>query len=78
MDKHCQPSGDTCIGNILSAQHGKVTPETLYRDIAGYHSTGNAQVIVMDPLNQQIWATWSEYNSPINAYERSPIHVDLS
>ena len=66
-----------CLASITTAQHGKITPETMFRDIAGYHHTGNAQVIVMDPEGQQIWATWSQYGAPINAYERSPIHIDL-
>jgi hypothetical protein len=66
-----------CIASIASAQHGKITPETMFRDIAGFHETGNAQVIVMDPEGQQIWGTWSQYGAPINAYERSPIHIDL-
>ena len=77
LDKGVQPSGDMCIASITTAQHGKITPETMFRDIAGYHETGNAQVIVMDPEGQQIWGTWSQYGAPINAYERSPIHIDL-
>lgn len=32
----------------------------------------------MDPEGQQIWASWSEYNSTINGYQRSPIHIRLS
>jgi len=39
--------------------------------------TGDAQVVVMDPEDQQIWISYSEYNTLINAYERSPMHVDL-
>lgn len=48
-DKRVQPSGSACMGSILSANHGNITPETLYRDVAGYEATGDAQVIVMDP-----------------------------
>ena len=59
LDKGVQPSGDMCIASITTGQHGKITPETMFRDIAGFHETGNAQVIVMDPEEQQIWATWS-------------------
>jgi len=32
----------------------------------------------MDPEGQQIWASWSQYGAPINAYERSPMHIRLS
>jgi hypothetical protein len=77
-DKYIQPSGHICLASILKSTHGKITPETMYRDVAGFHTTGNAQVIVMDPEGQQIWATWSEYNNPINAYTRSPMHIKLS
>ena len=50
----------------------------MYRDVAGFHSTGDAQVVVMDPEGQQIWAAWSEYMTTTNAYLRSPIHIKLS
>jgi len=49
----------------------------MFRDIAGYHPTGNAQLVVMDPEGQQIWAAWSQYGAPVNAFERSPMHIDL-
>lgn len=77
-NKFVQPSGDVCINSILQAQYGHVTPATMYEDVAGFHETGNAQVIVMDPEGQQIWAAWSQYGAPINAYERSPMHIKLS
>jgi hypothetical protein len=51
-DQHVQPSNDQCVGNILTQAHGKINPETLYADVAGYHATGNAQVVVMDPEGQ--------------------------
>jgi len=41
-DKFVQPSNDDCIGSILKEQYGKITLETLYRDIAGLHETGDA------------------------------------
>ena len=77
-DKQVQPSGNPCIGAILNATHGQITAETLYRDVAGYDQTGDAQVIVMDPAAQEIWASWSQYGASVNAYERSPIHIRLS
>lgn len=77
-DKQVQPSGNPCMGNILKGAHGKITPETLYRDVAGYHQTGDAQVVVMDPEGQQIWASWSQYGDSVYAYQRAPIHIRLS
>ena len=80
QDKGIQPSNDFCLGSIAKENHGKITPETMFRDMAGYHSTGDATVVVMDPEGQQIWASWSQYNTLplVYAYQRSPIHIDLS
>jgi len=77
-DKGIQPDGDVCLSGVLNLNHGKITPATLYQDAAGFHQTGNAQVIVMDPLSQELWASWSQYGAPVNAYERSPIHIRLN
>jgi len=41
-DKGVQPSDNACIASIISAQHGNITPQTFYQDVAGWHSTGNA------------------------------------
>jgi hypothetical protein len=62
-DKFVQPSDNPCVGNILEAYWGEITPEVIFRDIAGYHATGDTQVVVMDPANQQIWAAWSAYKT---------------
>ena len=37
------------MATILISEHGKITAETLYRDIAGYQATGDNTVVVMDP-----------------------------
>lgn len=76
-DKGIQPSVDLCIGSITKGVHGQIVPENMFRDIAGFHETGDAQVIVMDPEDQVIWGMWSLYNSTINAYTRAPIRIDL-
>lgn len=68
FDKMIQPSDNTCIGNILKDTHGRITPETLYQEIAGRHTTGDATVVVMDPEGQQVWVSWSEYNTTTCAY----------
>lgn len=77
-DKGVQPDGDVCLSGVLNLNHGNITAATLYQDAAGFHETGNAQVIVMDPLSQEIWASWSQYGAAVNAYERSPIHIRLN
>lgn len=40
-DKHTQPSNDECVGDILKNNLGKITPEILYREVAGFHRTGD-------------------------------------
>jgi hypothetical protein len=37
------------MGNILSAAHGNITAETLYRDVVGYQKTGDNKWTVFDP-----------------------------
>lgn len=77
-DKFVQPSSNPCVGNILQSFHGEITAETLYRDVAGYHSTGDTQVAVMDPAGEQIWVSWSAYKTNQKAYTRSMLHIKLS
>lgn len=78
FDKHVQPSNDPCMGNILREQHGRITAETMYRDIVGYQRTGDNKWAVMDPAAQEIWVAWSQYGTTVNAFERSPIHIKLN
>lgn len=40
-DRHPQPSDDPCMGEILQYYYGRITAETLYKDIVGYMPTGN-------------------------------------
>ena len=77
-DKWLQPSDDLCISAILEANYGKITAEVIYRDVAGYHATGDTQMVVMDPAGQQIWASWAEHKTAVPAYRRSPMHIKLS
>lgn len=66
------------MATILISEHGKITAETLYRDIAGYQATGDNTVVVMDPAGQQIWVSWSQFGARVDGYARSPIHIRLS
>jgi hypothetical protein len=59
--------------------HGSITPEILIRQVSGYHATGDANVVVMDPASGKIWVSYSEYGSSgINAYKRSAFEIDLN
>jgi hypothetical protein len=66
------------MGNILSAAHGNITAETLYRDVVGYQKTGDNKWTVFDPEAQEIWVAWSQYGAEVDAYTRSPIHIKLN
>ncbi|TNV78496.1 hypothetical protein FGO68_gene1350 [Halteria grandinella] len=77
-DRHVQPSGSTCIKSILDSAHGSITPETLYRDVTGYHASGDASVVVMDPAGGQLWLSYSLYGAELHAYKRSPIYMNLN
>lgn len=50
----------------------------LYKTVGGYHKTGDATIVVMDPAGQKMWIGFSQYGANINAYQRSPIYVDLT
>lgn len=78
LDKHVQPSSDDCIASILRDQYGKITPETMFRDVAGYQQTGDNNYVVMDPANQELWLGWSQFGAQINAFERPIMHVKLN
>lgn len=78
FDKHVQPSNNECVGNILKMNYGKITPATLYREVAGFHQTGNTQMCAMDLTNNEIWLSYSEFGTNVDAYKRSPIHVKLN
>lgn len=77
FDKHVQPSNDECVGNILKDAVPNITPATLYRDVAGFHQTGDTQVCAMDLTSQEIWVSYSEFGTNVKAYLRSPIHIKL-
>ncbi|KRX04245.1 hypothetical protein PPERSA_11369 [Pseudocohnilembus persalinus] len=77
FDKHVQPSNDACIGDILSYYWGEITWETLFRDVAGWHKTGDTQVCVTDVYESTIYISYSAANTNIEAHERSPMKIDL-
>jgi len=62
----------------LTQQHGHITPETLYRDIAGLHATGDCQVAVMDPEAQEIWLSYNNFDSGVKAHSRPLMHIKLN
>ncbi len=78
FDKHVQTSHDPCMANIIAPQHGKITPETMFRDVAGLHRTGDNNYVVMDPAAQEIWVGWSQFNGTLNAFERPIFHVKFN
>jgi hypothetical protein len=50
----------------------------MFRDITGFHKTGDTKWVVMDPNSQEIWAAWSKYGEEFKAYLRSPIYIRLN
>ncbi|TNV78591.1 hypothetical protein FGO68_gene14312 [Halteria grandinella] len=77
-DRHVQPSASTCLKSIFDANYGSITPEMLYKTVGGYHKSGDATIVVMDPAGQKMWIGFSQHMATINAYERSPLYVDLT
>jgi len=78
FDKHVQPSNDECVGNILKNSLGNITPATLYREVAGFHKTGNTQMCAIDVTLRELWLSYAEFGTNIDAFKRPPIHVKLN
>ena len=78
FDKHTQPSDDPCVGNILKASLGNITPATLYREVAGFHQTGNTQMCAFDITTNELWLSYSEFGTNVDAYKRPAIHVKMN
>lgn len=76
-DKHTQPSNNPCLGNILQSQYGEISAATLYRNVTGVGQTGNAQICVFDIYNDQIYLSYSEYKTNVDAFLRSVMFIDL-
>lgn len=76
-DKHPQPSTDPCLNSILASNYGQISPEVIYREVIGYHQTGNTQVCVFDVLNGEIYLSYSEHGTNKDAYKRSMMYIDL-
>lgn len=78
-DKHVQPSGDSCVGELLtnSTLYGKWDAETFWRIVGLSHETGNTQLAVFDLENQKIFVSYSEMGTGLEAYKRRPIEVDM-
>lgn len=77
-DKTIQPTNNACVGQILSANWGNITPATLYREVSGFSYTGDTQMVTFDLQSREIWCSFSEYGTNVKAYLRSPIHVKLN
>lgn len=78
FDKHVQPSGDSCVGDILKATYGNITPSVLFRDVVGRHNTGDAHWAVYDLHNNVAWMAFAEYRTAVPAHKRNPIYVDFN
>lgn len=65
------------MGEILEFYYGKITAETLYKDIVGLMPTGNTQVCVFDVYEHVIYLAYSEYGTNEMGFKRSMMYIDL-
>jgi hypothetical protein len=47
VDKHVQPSSDTCLPSLLETFHGKIDAEVMFRNITARFQTGDMHVMVV-------------------------------
>jgi len=78
FDKHVQPSNDPCLGSILKAGYGHITPDYLFRTGAGLHKTGDTLLAIYDFANQGVYIAYSEYGTGNPAYNRSMTYLDMT
>jgi hypothetical protein len=79
VDKHVQPSHDPCLGSLLQAAHGTITPTTLVQ-VASTHQTGDTHVAVYDFFQMEMLVSnASPYiNGTVTpAYNRAFVKLDM-
>lgn len=78
-DKHVQPSGDSCVGQLLTdpKYYGKWDIESFWRVVGLSHQTGDTQLVVFDLEASRMLVSYSEMGTGNEAYKRRPIDVDL-
>lgn len=79
FDKHVQPSGDGCVGSVLTNPqfYGKWDAESFWRNLGLTHQTGDTQLVVFDLENKIAFVSYPAADQTTKAFARSPIKVDL-
>jgi hypothetical protein len=69
FDKHVQPSGDTCVGQVLTSNlYGHWNGENLYRHLGLTHQTGDTQLAVFDLENLLAYVSYSSSDGTVKAF----------
>lgn len=80
MDWNCPYFSET-MATQLQKHYGKITVETIFREVLPMTSTGNLHIYVADLVNQQMWianAQRSWAKGAFYAFDRPYIHLNLS
>jgi len=81
INKHVQPSADSCLGDLLKAKYGSIDSEYLIRNVAAQHQTGDAHAAVYDYANNLMFVVIaSPYvnGTMIPAYNRQWTKLDMT
>jgi len=78
IDKHVQPSGNPCFGDLIKPYHGKISAQTIFQQITPVAQTGNMQTAVFDFKNQNIFISYSADHDeqPVMAYDRQFVQLN--
>jgi len=78
VNKHVQPSGESCMNDLFHWGYGELTAQTFYENIVALEQTGDMHVAVTDFAAQQVYisnATPSPNASP--AYNNGFVQIGL-
>jgi hypothetical protein len=67
-----------CFASLLYLNYGKITPEFVYRTLAGLHETGDTQTVVMELNTNVIYLANSDFVTGVPAYKRRFTKIDLT
>jgi hypothetical protein len=80
-DKHVQPSGNPCLGSLLTDAYGHLDAPTIIRNITSLAQTGDTLNLVFDYGENAAYLAFSAPSDPagpLEAYNRVHTRLDMA
>eukprot|EP01129_Flabellula_baltica_P007984 TRINITY_DN3141_c5_g1_i1.p1 TRINITY_DN3141_c5_g1~~TRINITY_DN3141_c5_g1_i1.p1 ORF type:complete len:438 (+),score=105.66 TRINITY_DN3141_c5_g1_i1:88-1401(+) len=71
IDKHVQPSHDSCLGDLMGEHYGNINALTLFQNMAAELQTGDMQVCVYDFKNMLMYVSNAAPYNPNGQFTRA-------